>query len=49
MSNQQISTFIQAITTKDYSNANKQLRSIIENKIATRINNCKSKNIFKKS
>ena len=31
------------------SKANKQLGAIIENKIASRINNCKSNNIFKKS
>lgn len=49
MSKQHITTFIQAITNKDYSTANKQLGAIIENKIAARINNCKSKNIFKKS
>tara|TARA_A100001011_G_scaffold389790_2_gene471980 strand:+ start:1327 stop:1476 length:150 start_codon:yes stop_codon:yes gene_type:complete len=49
MSKQQITTLIQSIASKDYSKANKQLGAIIENKIASRINNCKSNNIFKKS
>lgn len=49
MSKQQITTFIQSIANKDYSKANKQLGAIIENKLSSRINNCKSKNIFKKS
>ena len=49
MSKQQITTFIQSVASKDYSKANKQLGAIIENKIASRINNCKSNNIFKKS
>ena len=49
MNKKQISTFIQSITSKDYSKANKQLGAIIENKLSARINNCKSKQIFKKS
>lgn len=49
MSKQQITSFIQSVTSKDYSKANKQLGAIIENKLSARINNCKSKQIFKKS
>jgi hypothetical protein len=48
MKNNQIKTFIQSITKQDYSTANKHLKSIIENKLLSRINNCKSKNIFNK-
>lgn len=44
-----ITKFISDVTSKDYAAADKQLSSIIENKLLDRINNFKNLKIFKKS
>ena len=41
--------FISDVTSKNYASADKQLSSIIENKLLDRINNFKNLKIFKKS
>lgn len=47
MSKQQITAFVNSVINQDYSKANNQLRSIIENKLLKRINNVKNTNLFK--
>ena len=45
--NQSIAKFISDVTNKNYSSADKELASIIENKLMNRINNFKNLKIFK--
>ena len=49
MKNKQINSFIKSVSDKNYSEANKQLRSIIENKLLKRISNHKNFKIFQKT
>ncbi len=49
MKNKQINSFIKSVSDKNYSEANKQLKSIIENKLLNRINNHKNFKIFQKT
>ena len=47
--NTDIHKFIHHVSNKDFAKADKQLASIIENKLARRINNFKNIKLFKKS
>lgn len=49
MKNKHINSFIKSVSDKNYSEANKHLKSIIENKLLARINNNKNFKIFQKS
>ena len=44
--NANIARFISTLSNSDYSNANKYLRSIIENKLLKKINNFKNNPLF---
>jgi hypothetical protein len=47
--NKSIAKFIHHVGSKNFAAADKQLASIIENKLASRINNFKNIKLFKKS
>ena len=44
--NNSISRFVTSVAGNDFSNANKHLKSIIENKLLKKLNNFKNKPIF---